>query len=86
MIQLVRRYFAKSERISGVPARFIVPVVVAGISLQVAVLGMYWDIGYHIDHGRDQGCRASSWRRCSTAPWTGRSPGTSGACPRSACA
>ena len=55
MIQLVRRYFAKSERISGVPARFIVPVVVAGISLQVAVLGMYWDIGYHIDHGRDQG-------------------------------
>jgi hypothetical protein len=55
MIQLVRRYFAKSERISGMPARFIVPVVVAGISLQVAVLGMYWDIGYHIDHGRDQG-------------------------------
>jgi hypothetical protein len=55
MKQLIRRYVAKSERLSGVPARYIVPVVVAGISLQVAVLGMYWDIGYHIDHGRDQG-------------------------------
>src|SRR5919204_2379221 len=55
MNQLIRRYVAKSERLSGVPARYIVPVIVAGISLQVAVLGMYWDIGYHIDHGRDQG-------------------------------
>src|ERR671934_1034669 len=55
MNQLIRRYVTKSERISGVPARYIVPVIVAGIALQVAVLGMYWDIGYHIDHGRDQG-------------------------------
>jgi hypothetical protein len=54
-MKLVRRYIAKSERLSGVPARYIVPVIVAGIALQVAVLGMYWDIGYHIDHGRDQG-------------------------------
>ena len=36
------------------PARFIVPVLVASASLLIAVLGMYWDIGYHIDHGRDQ--------------------------------
>ncbi len=54
-MQLVRRYFAHAERFSGVPGRYIVPVIIAGIALQVAVLGMYWDIGYHIDHGRDQG-------------------------------
>jgi hypothetical protein len=38
-----------------VPTRYLLPVIVAAISLQVAVLGMYWDIGYHVDHGRDQG-------------------------------
>jgi hypothetical protein len=27
---------------------------VAGTALQVAVVGMYWDVGYHVDHGRDQ--------------------------------
>jgi hypothetical protein len=43
-----------AERESGVPARFIIPVLVASASLLIAVLGMYWDIGYHIDHGRDQ--------------------------------
>ena len=42
------------ERDSGVPARFVVPVVVASGSLLVAVVGMYWDVGYHVDHGRDQ--------------------------------
>ena len=42
-------------RRSGMPARYVVPVLIASVSLQVAVLGMYWDVGYHIDHGRDQG-------------------------------
>jgi hypothetical protein len=54
-VQLIHRFVRYQERVSGVPGRFIAPVVLAGISLQVAVLGMYWDIGYHIDHGRDQG-------------------------------
>ncbi len=54
-MQLVHRFVRYQERVSGVPGRFIAPVVLAGLSLQVAVLGMYWDIGYHIDHGRDQG-------------------------------
>ena len=54
-MQLIHRFVRYQERVSGVPGRFIAPVVLAGISLQVAVLGMYWDIGYHIDHGRDQG-------------------------------
>src|SRR5919108_6648552 len=43
------------ERGAGMPARYIAPVLVASVSLQVAVVGMYWDVGYHIDHGRDQG-------------------------------
>jgi hypothetical protein len=54
-VQIIHRFVRYQERVSGVPGRFIAPVVLAGISLQVAVLGMYWDIGYHIDHGRDQG-------------------------------
>jgi hypothetical protein len=44
-----------AERQSGVPARFIVPILAAAASLIVAVIGMYWDIGYHVDHGRDEG-------------------------------
>src|SRR5919109_3922120 len=45
----------RAERLAGMPSRYLVPVLVASVSLQVAVLGMYWDVGYHIDHGRDQG-------------------------------
>jgi hypothetical protein len=54
-VQIIHRFVRYQERVSGVPGRFIAPVVLAGLSLQVAVLGMYWDIGYHIDHGRDEG-------------------------------
>src|SRR3954451_15157093 len=45
----------RAERITGLPARHAVPALLGGTALQVAVLGMYWDIGYHVDHGRDQG-------------------------------
>jgi hypothetical protein len=45
----------RAERLAGMPARHAVPALLGGIALQVAVLGMYWDIGYHVDHGRDQG-------------------------------
>jgi hypothetical protein len=44
----------RTERIAGLPARHAVPALLAGLALQVAVLGMYWDVGYHVDHGRDQ--------------------------------
>jgi hypothetical protein len=44
----------RAERITGLPARHAVPALLAGTALQVAVLGMYWDVGYHVDHGRDQ--------------------------------
>src|SRR3954463_4188335 len=55
MVQLAERVIRSPERVAGMPARYIAPVLIASVSLQVAVLGMYWDIGYHIDHGRDQG-------------------------------
>src|SRR6266540_6895887 len=54
-VQIIHRFVRYQERVSGVPGRFIAAVGRAGVSLQVAVLGMYWDIGYHIDHGRDEG-------------------------------
>src|SRR3954454_18787925 len=43
----------RAERTTGLPARHAVPALLAGTALQVAVLGMYWDVGYHVDHGRD---------------------------------
>jgi hypothetical protein len=54
-VRLAQRFIRYQERVSGVPGRYIAPVLLAAVSLHVAVLGMYWDIGYHIDHGRDQG-------------------------------
>jgi len=52
---MIQRAIRSPEHVAGMPRRYLLPVVVAGLSLQVAVLGMYWDVGYHIDHGRDQG-------------------------------
>ena len=49
------RFIARAERRARIPAKYLVPVALAGLALQVAVVGMYWDIGYHVDHGRDQG-------------------------------
>src|SRR4029453_16707244 len=49
------RFIARAERRARVPAKYLLPVALAGLALQVAVVGMYWDIGYHVDHGRDEG-------------------------------
>jgi hypothetical protein len=51
----LRRLAAFSERVSGLPAWAALPVGLAGGSLLVALLGMYWDISLHIDQGRDPG-------------------------------
>jgi hypothetical protein len=51
----LRRLAAFSERVSGLPAWAGLPIGVAGGSLLVALLGMYWDISLHIDQGRDPG-------------------------------
>src|SRR5215208_634088 len=46
---------AFSQRTSGLPGWCSLPLAVAGGSLIIAVLGMYWDISIHIDQGRDEG-------------------------------
>src|SRR4051794_33072535 len=51
----LRRLAGFSERVSGLPAWAALPVGVAGGSLLIALLGMYWDISLHIDQGRDPG-------------------------------
>jgi hypothetical protein len=35
------------------PAWAVVPTWVGGVSLVVAVTGLFWDVAYHLDHGRD---------------------------------
>jgi len=51
----LRRLALFSERVSGLPAWAALPLGIAGGSLLVALLGMYWDISLHIDQGRDPG-------------------------------
>jgi hypothetical protein len=43
---------AKTARLPGWSS---LPAAIAGASLSVALLGMYWDIALHIDDGRDAG-------------------------------
>jgi hypothetical protein len=54
-IDLLARMSRAAERVSGLPAWAALPSAVLGISLLVAVTGMYWDISLHIDNGRDAG-------------------------------
>jgi hypothetical protein len=55
MARSIATALQRAERLAGMPARHAVPALLGGTALQVAVLGMYWDVGYHVDHGRDQG-------------------------------
>jgi hypothetical protein len=43
------------ERVTGLPGWAVVPSAISGVSLIVALIGMYWDISLHIDNGRDPG-------------------------------
>jgi len=52
---LLARAAAGAGRATGLPGWAALPVLVAGQTLLVAVLGMYWDIALHIDEGRDPG-------------------------------
>src|SRR2546423_11793102 len=49
------RWARFSERVSGLPGWAAFPSGVAAVSLIIAVFGMYWDISFHIDKGRDPG-------------------------------
>jgi hypothetical protein len=52
-----------SGRKGGLPGWVALPMVIAGISLVIAVVGFYWDVATHIDHGRDEGVfgNAAHW-------------------------
>jgi hypothetical protein len=52
---LLRRVGDYAERTTGMPAWASIPTAVAGVSLLIALFGMYWDISLHIDQGRDPG-------------------------------
>jgi hypothetical protein len=54
-LKLLGRFASWAEQHTGLPAWASVPSMLLGISLLVAVLGMYWDISLHIDNGRDPG-------------------------------
>jgi hypothetical protein len=54
-IKLLGHMARWSERQTGLPAWASLPSMLIGLSLLVAVLGMYWDISLHIDNGRDPG-------------------------------
>jgi hypothetical protein len=54
-LDLLGRWGAFAERVSGLPPWAALPSGVASASLLTAVFGMYWDISLHIDVGRDPG-------------------------------
>jgi hypothetical protein len=45
----------RAERLVGLPGWAALPSILSAGSLLVALLGMYWDISFHIDAGRDPG-------------------------------
>jgi hypothetical protein len=45
----------RASRIAHLPAWAALPAAIAGLALEIALLGMYWDISLHIDEGRDPG-------------------------------
>jgi len=52
---LLRPLAEVTERRTGLAAWAVLPVLIAGASLIVAVWGYYWDVSIHIDQGRDEG-------------------------------
>src|SRR5437016_6713290 len=54
-VRFLDRVTERSERWSGLPGWAAQPIVVATVSLLVAVFGFYWDVSWHIDRGRDPG-------------------------------
>jgi hypothetical protein len=45
----------RAGRLLGLPGWSALPLLVLGDALLIAVFGMYWDIGIHLDNGRDPG-------------------------------
>ena len=54
-VKVLGRAAAVAERASGLPGWAALPALLGALALNVALLGMYWDISLHIDNGRDAG-------------------------------
>ena len=54
-ITWLARVAAGAERATAMPVWAALPSMLLGVSLLIAVVGMYWDISLHIDNGRDAG-------------------------------
>src|SRR5215208_6860559 len=54
-IAWVGRLAGFAEKQTGLPGWASLPSALIGVSLLIAVFGMYWDISLHIDQGRDPG-------------------------------
>ena len=54
-VQLLGNVAGRTAKIARLPGWASLPAAIAGASLGVALLGMYWDISLHIDDGRDAG-------------------------------
>src|SRR3954454_21572757 len=54
-VRYLGRAGAWSHQSPGLPGWAALPSLVSAASLLVALLGMYWDISFHIDAGRDPG-------------------------------
>ncbi len=54
-VPILGKIAAFSTRVSGQPGWSAFPAALAGASLLIAVIGMYWDIALHVDVGRDEG-------------------------------
>src|SRR4051794_2440098 len=54
-ISWVGKVAGLAERHTGLPGWASLPSTMIGVSLLIAVFGMYWDISIHIDEGRDPG-------------------------------
>ncbi len=53
--RVLARAAALAGWVFGLPGWAALPILVAVVSLLALMFGGYWDIGYHIDHGRDPG-------------------------------
>jgi hypothetical protein len=53
--QLVNRVASGASRLTGLPGWSALPILVCSAALITAAFGFYWDVGIHIDDGRDPG-------------------------------
>jgi hypothetical protein len=54
-VKVLQRLADHAESASGLPGWVAFPSAAATVSLLTALFGMYWDISFHIDNGRDPG-------------------------------